>query len=158
MATSTGPATFEVVREATIAASPDAIFDQLEDFHRWMAWSPWESVDPNMARTFGGPESGVGASYEWKGNRKAGEGRMEIVDSSRPSSLTVGLSFLKPFKSHNTVVFTLEPAGAATMVTWSMTGPKTFVTRVMGIFTSMDKMVGPDFEKGLAQLKVVAEA
>ena len=150
--------TFEVVRQATVSAAPDAIFDHLEDFHRWTAWSPWERIDPDMARTYEGPDSGVGAAYGWKGNRKAGQGRMEIVESHRATSLTIKLAFLKPFKSESTVVFTLVPDGDATGVTWAMTGPKTFMTRVMGIFTSMDKVVGPDFEKGLAQLKQLVEA
>ena len=155
---SANKAVFEVVRTATVSAPPDAIFDQLEDFHRWTAWSPWERVDPDMTRTYEGPDSGVGAASGWKGNRKAGEGRMEIAESHRATSLTVRLEFLKPFKSQSTVVFTLAPEGDATNVTWAMTGSKTFMTRVMGIFTSMDKLIGPDFEKGLAQLKALVEA
>lgn len=153
-----GKPTFEVVRQATISAAPDAIFDQLEDFHRWTAWSPWERIDPAMIRTYEGPDSGLGAAYEWQGNRKAGQGRMEIVDARRATSLTIKLAFLKPFKSASTVVFTLVPDGDATGVTWAMTGPKTFTTRLIGVFTSMDKVVGPDFEKGLAQLKALVEA
>jgi hypothetical protein len=151
-------ATFEVVRTATISAPPDAIFDQLDDFHRWTGWSPWEHVDPNMNRDYEGPDSGVGAAYAWQGTRKAGAGRMEIVASRRATSLTIHLAFLRPFSSESTVVFTLVPKGDATIVTWAMTGPKTFVTRLMGVFTSMDKMIGADFEKGLAKLKGLVEA
>ena len=152
------PATYEVVRQAKVMAAPDAIFDQLEDFHRWPAWSPWESIDPDMVRTYEGQGLGVGAAYGWKGNRKAGEGRMEVIESHRPSSIRIALTFVKPFKSKNTIDFSLVREGDATLVTWTMTGPKTLMTRVMGIFTSMDKLVGPDFEKGLAQLKAVVEA
>ncbi len=158
MAESVGAPTFQVLRHTTIAAPPDAIFGHLDDFHRWTAWSPWEAVDPTMWRGYEGAPSGAGAVYEWKGTRKAGEGRMEIVESQVPSKLVINLEFRKPFSSKSTVTFTLEPTGDTTLVTWSMTGPKTLMTRVMGIFMSMDKMVGPDFEKGLAELKTVAES
>jgi carbon monoxide dehydrogenase subunit G len=106
-----------------------------------------------MTRTFSGADAGVGAVYEWKGNRKAGEGRMEITAADEPSGVTLALDFLKPFKSSNTTRFQLEPEGDSTRVTWTMQGPKTFVTKVMGIFTSMDKLIGKDFEKGLTQLE-----
>jgi hypothetical protein len=104
-----------------------------------------------MTRTFSGPESGVGAVYEWNGNRKVGQGRMEIIADS-PLEVVVALSFIKPFKSSNTTTFSLQPEGVGTHVTWTMVGPKTFVTKVMGIFKSMDAMVGPDFDKGLRRL------
>lgn len=127
------------------------------DFRKWGKWSPWDEMDPNMEKTFSGSDSGVGAKYSWTGNRKVGEGRMEILEASEPSRIHVALDFLKPFKSSNTNTFTLQPKGDSTDVTWSMTGPMTLMTRVMGIFKSMDKMVGPDFEKGLQMLKEVAE-
>ncbi len=158
MTESVGGSTFEVVRTTNIAAPPDVIFGHLDDFHRWTDWSPWEAIDPTMWRGYEGAPSGTGAVYEWKGNRKAGEGRMEIIDSQAPSKLLISLEFRKPFSSKSTATFTLEPTGDTTAVTWSMTGPKTRMTRVMGVFMSMDKMMGPDFEKGLAQLKVVAES
>ena len=158
MTASDSGATFVVERQTTIAASPDAIFGHLDDFHHWTGWSPWEAIDPTMWRGYEGAPSGVGAVYEWKGTRKAGEGRMEIADSQAPSKLVINLEFRKPFSSKSTTTFTLKPSGDATVVTWSMTGPKSFMTRVMGIFMSMDKMVGPDFEKGLAQLKVIVES
>ncbi len=157
MSGSDARATFEVERRTTISASPEAIFRQLEDFHHWAAWSPWEDKDPNLQRTYAGSESGVGARYEWIGNRKAGEGRMVIAEVQSPSDLTITIEFFKPFKSEGTVRFVLDPEGDGTRVTWSMTGPKTFGTRVMGLFMSMDKAIGPDFEKGLARLKAVAE-
>jgi uncharacterized protein YndB with AHSA1/START domain len=149
---------FEVVREATIAAPPPAVFPLIADFHRWREWSPWEDIDPDMQRTFSGAASGVGAVYEWSGNRKAGRGRMEITHADAPNRVQIALQFLKPFTSSNTTTFDLHEAGQGTLVTWRMVGPKTFMTRLMGIFTSMDKMVGPDFEKGLARLTQAAEA
>jgi hypothetical protein len=110
-----------------------------------------------MQRSYSGADAGVGAGYSWSGNRKAGEGSMEIIDAVEPSSVRIALEFLKPFKSSSTTAFALKPQGDATEVTWTMTGPKTLVTRVMGVFKSMDSMIGPDFEKGLAKLKGATE-
>jgi uncharacterized protein YndB with AHSA1/START domain len=145
-------ATFEVTREATIAAPPERVYELLSDFHRWVEWSPWEALDPDLQRTYSGAPSGVGAVYEWSGNRKAGQGRMEITGATPPKHLEIALQFLKPFKSSNTTTFELEDSDGITVVTWRMIGPKTLATRVMGIFTSMDKLVGRDFERGLANL------
>ncbi|HET9601353.1 MAG TPA: SRPBCC family protein [Acidimicrobiales bacterium] len=145
--------TYTVERQALIPAPPARVYAALADFHDWPNWSPWEGLDPDMTRTFSGADAGVGAVYEWKGNRKAGEGRMEITAAEEPSGVTLALDFLKPFKSSSTTRFRLEPEGDGTRVTWTMQGPKTFVTKVMGIFTSMDKLIGKDFEKGLSQLE-----
>jgi uncharacterized protein YndB with AHSA1/START domain len=147
---------FEVTRDVTIAAPPAAVFVLLVDFHRWTEWSPWEDLDPNLARTYSGPTSGVGAVYEWVGNRKAGQGRMEITAAEAPSRLVIALQFIKPFTSSNTTTFLLDERDDGTHVTWRMVGPKTFMTRLMGVFMSMDKMVGRDFERGLARLSEVA--
>ena len=150
--------TYTVERSATIAAEPEQIYERIADFHQWMAWSPWEDLDPNQERTFSGAESGVGARYAWSGNRKAGRGRMEITEAQPPTQVRIALDFEKPFKSANTIDFFLTQEGPnATRVRWTMIGPKTLTTKVMGLFTSMDKMVGPDFEKGLARLKDVVE-
>jgi hypothetical protein len=146
------PSTYKVERRQHIAAPPEAVRERIVDFHRWEAWSPWHDLDPDMRQTYTGPESGVGAGYAWEGNRRAGKGSMEIVGADE-SRVTIDLRFLKPFKARNTTEFLLEPEGGGTLVTWTMTGPKTFVTKVMGIFKSMDKMIGPDFEKGLARLQ-----
>lgn len=148
--------TYVVERQERINAPAPAILDRIVDFRRWGAWSPWEGLDPNLQRTYSGPDAGTGAVYEWAGNRKAGKGRMEIT-GVEPDKVTIDLQFLKPFKSHSTTVFGLRPDGDATTVTWTVTGPKTLMTKIMGIFTSMDKMIGPDFEKGLQQLKADAE-
>jgi uncharacterized protein YndB with AHSA1/START domain len=149
---------YEVVRSTTIAAPAATVHGLIDDFHRWPGWSPWEDIDPGMRRTYAGADSGVGAVYEWSGNRKAGEGRMEITESTEPSRVVIALEFIKPFKSSNTTTFELQEQDGTTTVTWRMVGPKTFATKVMGIFKSMDKMIGPDFEKGLAQLTAAAEA
>ncbi len=148
----TGSSEYEVQRSATVAASPQVVFDLIADFHRWSEWSPWEDIDPAMQRTFSGAASGVGAVYEWDGNRKAGQGRMEITGADAPSCVEVAIQFIKPFKSSSTATFDLAGSGDSTNVTWRMVGPKTIATRIMGIFKSMDKMIGPDFEKGLDRL------
>jgi uncharacterized protein YndB with AHSA1/START domain len=151
--------TYTVERSATIAAPPEQIYPHLADFHAWTAWSPWEDLDPNQQRTFSGAESGTGAAYAWSGNRKAGKGNMKITETQPPNKIDVDLYFEKPFKSSNTFAFTLTPINEnATKVTWTMVGPKTPMTKIMGVFTSMDKMVGPDFERGLARLKTLLEA
>ena len=147
---------FEVVREATIAAPRATVYGLLADFHRWPEWSPWEELDPNMRRTLSGAQSGTGAVYEWEGNRKAGAGRMEITNAESPSRVQINLQFLKPFKVTNTAIFELTERDGGTHVTWRMVGKKTFLTRVMEIFSSMDKMIGRDFEKGLVQLNEAA--
>jgi uncharacterized protein YndB with AHSA1/START domain len=151
--------TYTVERSATIAAEPQRIYDCLADFHEWMKWSPWEDLDPNQQRTFSGAESGTGAAYAWSGNRKAGKGTMKITDVQPPNKVDIALEFEKPFKSSNTIRFRLSPINEkATKVSWTMVGPKTLMTKIMGLFTSMDKMVGPDFERGLARLKTLLEA
>ncbi len=152
--------TFTVERTTVIDAPPRRVFEQVADFHKWRAWSPWEDIDPDMRRSYSGAGAGTGAVYEWSGNRKAGAGRMQITRADEPSLVHVDLRFTKPFKSENDMRMTFAPegpTGAQTRVTWTLVGPTTFMTKVMGIFTSMDKMVGPDFEKGLRQLKAVAE-
>lgn len=150
--------TYTVQRDIVIAAPAATIYESVVDFHRWEGWSPWEDTGANMARTYGGADSGVGATYSWQGNRKVGEGTMKIVGAEDGAEVRIDLEFVKPFKARNDIVFTLAPADDGTRVTWAMTGRKTFMARVMSIFWSMDKAVGRDFEKGLARLKAVAES
>ncbi len=150
--------TYTVSRSATIDAPPEQVYAHIVDLRKMEAWSPWEKMDPNMTKTYSGAESGVGARYSWAGNRKVGEGSMEITDVKENSKVEMALEFLKPFKASNTTSLELTPDGDGTRVTWAMTGRKTLMTRVMGIFKSMDAMVGPDFEAGLATLKEVAES
>jgi uncharacterized protein YndB with AHSA1/START domain len=144
--------TYTVERSATIAAPPERVYDVVADFRQWRRWSPWEDLDPNLQRTYGGAESGRGAVYEWSGNKKAGQGRMEIVDAEPPSRIGIALDFLKPFKSSNTTTFTFTPEGDGTRVRWSMTGPRPLMMRLFGFLFDPEKMIGRDFEKGLARL------
>ena len=153
----TKPDTFRVQRVASIKAPPEKIFALINDFNSWGAWSPWEKKDPTMKRTLGATTSGKGAVYAWEGNSEVGQGRMEITESSPPSRVAIQLDFVKPFETHNVVDFTLQPKGDATNVTWAMHGASPYVSKLMGIIFNMDKMIGRDFEDGLANLKAIAE-
>lgn len=150
-------ANYRVSRSTSIAADPALVHRLVNDFHEWQAWSPWEGLDPDLDRTYSGPDSGVGAHYAWSGNRKAGRGTMEITRST-PEQIDVALAFLKPFKSVSDVSFELAPAGHGTEVTWVMTGEQQGLAAVLGKVVPMDRLVGKDFEKGLARLKAAAEA
>lgn len=148
---------YTVIRTATIAAPPERVRDLLRDFHEWKAWSPWEDVDPAMDRTYTGADSGVGAHYAWEGNKKAGKGWMRIT-RDEPGTVGADLHFDKPFPADSTFVFTLTPSGAdATTVEWRLDGALSPLMRVFSLVKSMDSLVGPDFERGLARLKRVAE-
>jgi uncharacterized protein YndB with AHSA1/START domain len=149
--------TYTVERSTTIDAPPERIYQHIANFHSWRSWSPWEGVDPDLRRTYSGPDTGPGATYTWEGNRKAGAGRMEIVEAVEPARVRIDLHFLKPFKARNETVFTIRPEGSGSRLTWTMTGRKTLATKIMGIFKSMDAMIGPDFERGLASLKSTVE-
>jgi Polyketide cyclase / dehydrase and lipid transport len=151
------PADFRITRTRTIAAAPSAVFPHVNDFHNWGAWSPWEKLDPQMKKTYDGSPAGVGAMTSWSGNNKVGEGRMTI-EESRPSELVrIKLEFLRPFKATNTAEFTFKPEGNQTLMTWSMIGKRNFMMKGFCLFMNMDKLVGGDFEKGLANLKAVVE-
>jgi hypothetical protein len=152
------PADFRITRTATISASPPTVFAQVNDFHRWQAWSPWAKLDPAMNQNYEGPPAGTGAIYTWAGNNKVGEGRLTITDSQPSDLIRIRLEFLRPWKATNATEFTFKPQGDQTVVTWTMTGQKNLMLKAFGLFTSMDKMAGGDFEKGLAQMKAVAEA
>lgn len=152
------PADFRVTRSATIAAPAPAVFAQVNDFHKWDAWSPWAKLDPNMKTTHEGPPTGTGAVYSWTGNKDVGEGRMTLTESSATDLIRIKLEFIKPFTATNTTEFSFKPEADKTLVTWSMFGENNFMAKAFGLFMNMDKMVGGDFEKGLAQLKSVAEA
>jgi hypothetical protein len=152
----TRPDSFSVERRIVIQAPPEKIQPLIADFHRWADWSPWEKLDPAMKRTFGGASAGVGATYGWQGNKDVGSGRME-VKSAAADKVSIQLDFIEPFEGHNTADFLLTPKDGGTEVRWVMFGPATYVTKLMGVFVSMDSMIGKDFEKGLAQLKTAAE-
>jgi hypothetical protein len=152
----TRPNSFSVERRTVIQAPPEKIQPLLADFHRWSDWSPWEKLDPAMNRSFGGPPAGVGATYAWKGNKDVGSGYM-AVKAVTPEKVTIQLDFIEPFEGHNTTDFVLTPQGAGTEVRWVMAGPTPFISKLMGVFVSMDTLIGKDFEKGLLQLKAAAE-
>lgn len=154
----TRPDSYTVSRSVEMAAPPAMVFAQVNDFHKWGAWSPWAKLDPNQKTTFGGAESGTGATYAWEGNDDVGAGRMTIEDSSPDAKVKIKLEFLKPFPSNADTSFTFEAAGAGTKATWTMEGHNNFMSKAFGLFVSMDSMIGKDFEKGLAQMKTVAEA
>ena len=144
---------YRVDRSARIDAPPDKVFALLNDFRQWPKWSPWEELDPDMNRTHSGATSGKGAIYEWNGNKKVGQGRMEITESVPSQKLALKLDFIKPFEAHNVTEFTLTPQGSGTDLNWAMIGSKPYMMKVMGLFMNLDNMVGRDFEKGLAKLK-----
>jgi Polyketide cyclase / dehydrase and lipid transport len=148
--------TFRIARSTTIAAPPELIAPHIQDFRAWEKWSPYEKLDPQMKKTFSGAERGVGASYAWEGNSKAGAGSMTIT-SATPQKVALALKFTKPMRSENTAEFSFEPDGAGTRVTWTMTGPKSLMMKVMGIFMNMDKMIGQAFDEGLGTLKELVE-
>jgi carbon monoxide dehydrogenase subunit G len=153
----TKPNTFSVQRAATVKAPPEKIFPLINDFHQWVTWSPYENKDPAMKRSYSGAESGKGAVYGWEGNKNVGSGRMEILDTSAPTKIVIKLDFFTPFEGHNTAEFTMLPQGDVTNVTWVMHGPAVFISKVMQVFMNLDKMIGKDFEVGLANLKRLAE-
>jgi hypothetical protein len=151
------PDTFSVRRAATVRAPAEKIFPLINDFHRWGTWSPYENRDPAMKRSYSGPANGVGAVYGWDGNNNVGAGRMEILDASAPAKIVIKLDFFKPFEGHNTAEFTMLPQGDATNVTWVMHGPASFMSKLMQVFMNLDRMIGKDFEIGLANLKRLTE-
>lgn len=148
--------TYVVERRILVHAPVARVHERVHDFHQWVTWSPWEGVDPELDRVYSGPDSGVGARYAWSGNRKAGRGSMRITGAS-PERVEVLLEFLKPFRSTAEVTFALAPTEAGTEVTWRMQGEQTGLMGVVGRVVPMDRLIGPDLEKGLARLKAVAE-
>ena len=153
----TRPDSFSVQRTTTIRAPADKVFALIADFRRWSEWSPWEKLDPELKRVFSGPAAGPGAVYEWSGNSKVGAGRMEVLKAMPASRVDIKLDFIKPFEGHNVTEFTLTPKGENTQVDWVMHGPAPYISKLMGVFVSMDSMIGKDFEAGLANMKAVAE-
>ena len=153
----TRPATFRIQRSIRIAAPREQLYAYVSDLHNFDAWSPWGALDPAMRKAHFGAAGGVGAGYEWQGNNKVGHGRMEITDAVEPARVVIKLDFLKPFEAHNTAEYLLAASGEGTEFTWAMHGSNNFVSKLMGLFFSMDRMVGGQFEQGLASLKTLAE-
>lgn len=152
------PADFTITRNTTIAAPPGVVFGHINNLHQWEAWSPWAKLDPTMKQTYDGPPEGVGASHSWNGNNKVGEGKMTITESTPAERVALRLEFLRPMRAVNQSVFTLKPDAAGTVVTWTMTGTNGFMGKAFDMVMNMDRMLGKDFEKGLASLKAAAEA
>lgn len=152
------PDDFKVSRSATMKAPPAAVFEQVNDFHKWEAWSPWAKMDPNAKSTFEGPTSGKDAKFSWAGNSEVGEGSMTIVESQPNDVVRIKLDFVKPFAGANDVEFTLKPQGDQTAVTWSMAGKTNFMTKAIGLFMDCEQMVGDQYDQGLANIKAIVEA
>jgi uncharacterized protein YndB with AHSA1/START domain len=152
------PSEFRVARTATIDAPVPVVFAQVNDFHRWAAWSPYDKRDQAMRKTYEGAPAGTGAIYAWAGNKEVGEGRSTITESRPNELIRIRLEFARPFKATSTAEFTFRPEGDRTAVTWSLTGRNNFMVKAIGLFMDMDRMIGGDFEQGLAQMKSVAEA
>lgn len=151
------PSEFRLARSATMNAPAGAVFAQVNDFHNWRAWSPWERLDPELKRTYEGAPAGVGAAYSWVGNKKVGAGRMTITESRANELIRIKLEFFKPFKAINVTEFVFQPVAQQTSVTWSMTGTFNVISKIFCVFMNMDKMVGKNFEEGLANMKSVVE-
>jgi hypothetical protein len=151
------PADYLLARSTTIKAPAAQVFALVNDFHKWQQWSPWGALDPEMKVTYSGPDDGKGAIYHWTGNKQVGEGRMTITEARPIEFVQIQLDFIQPFASSSITEFTLKAEGEAVHVTWSMRGVNNFMEKAVCLIASMDKMVGPDFEKGLKQLKTLAE-
>ncbi len=154
---STKPDTLRVERSLTVKAPAEKIFPLINDLHSWAIWSPYEKIDPAMKKTHSGSVSGVGAIYGWEGNSDIGKGRMEILESNPFSKIGIQLDFFEPFEAHNSAEFRLEPKGEFTKITWIMSGPANYLSRIMCVFIDMDKMIGENFETGLSNLKNITE-
>jgi uncharacterized protein YndB with AHSA1/START domain len=152
------PSTYQVNRTLTMNAAPEAVYPVISDFHKWDGWSPWAKIDPAMKTAYEGPTAAPGSIYKWVGNDQVGEGQMTILETQPPERVKIKLDFLKPFASTSITEFTVQPAAGGSNVSWTMSGDSSFIAKGFGLFMGgMDKMIGPDFEKGLAQMKVLVE-
>ena len=152
------PGEYKVTRSAVVNAPPEKVFDQVNDLHKWDAWSPWAKLDPNMQKSYAGPESGQGSTYSWSGNDQVGEGKLTIAESHPSQHVKLDLEFIKPWQAKSSTEFMFTPEGNGTKVTWTMSGSNNFTGKAFGMLMNMDKMIGNDFDKGLAQLKAVSES
>jgi hypothetical protein len=152
------PSDFAISRSRVVAAPADVVHSYVNDFRKWVEWSPWEKRDPALKREYSGPPAGPGAAYHWVGNSEVGEGRMTITESTPGRSVTIRLEFIKPWTATNTARFDFAPSGAGTNVTWTMRGEKNFMAKAVGLLMDVDKMIGTDFERGLAGLDAASAA
>ena len=152
------PSEFKLNRSQKMNAAPKIVFEQVNDFHKWQVWSPWAKKDPQAKGTFEGAPAGEGAQFSWDGNKEVGAGRMTITESRPNELIRMNLEFFKPFKAAHNAEFTFTPEGEGTVMSWTMSGKQNFVGKAMCMFMNMDKMVGGDFEKGLAEIKTISES
>jgi len=152
------PKEFRIARSVTIAAPAAVVFDQINDFHKWDKWSPWAKMDPDAKNSFEGPASGVGAAFAWDGNSQVGAGKMTVTESRPGELLRIQMEFIKPFAATHTVEFIFKPQGTDTVLTWSMAGENSFMAKAVTLIMNCDKMVGGQYEKGLAEIKSLSEA
>jgi hypothetical protein len=151
------PDEFRISRNAAIYAPVHDVFEQVNDLHKWQAWSPWAKLDPNASNTFEGPQAGMGSSMEWNGNSKVGAGKMTVTHSKPYELIQMKLEFFRPFKAVNQTVFTFAPNGNHTQVSWTMTGRSNFVGKAMNLIMNCDKMVGGQFEQGLNNMRAAVK-
>jgi len=153
----TRPDVFRVERSVSIAASPDKIRPLINDMHAFNSWNPYNRKDPAMKSTYRGPQAGPGAAYDFDGNGEVGKGSLQIIEPSGPDTVSMQLNMIAPMEGRNLIDFRLRPEGQGTRVTWSMHGPTPYVAKVLHVIFDMDKMIGRDFDSGLASLKALAE-
>jgi len=153
----TRPSEYKVERSLLMGVQASEIYRRVVTFRKWTSWSPWANLDPSMTVEYSGPKGAVGSVYYWKGNDKVGEGRMTMTGAVKDQLVEIKLEFIKPWEQTSKTSFTFQPEGPGTKVTWSMSGERDLVGKLFGLFMDMDKMVGPDFEKGLQALKTQAE-
>jgi uncharacterized protein YndB with AHSA1/START domain len=152
------PNEFRVSRSATMAAPAERVFAQVNDFHKWDAWSPWAKLDPNAKNSFSGPDAGERATFGWSGNEQVGEGKMTITESKPNELIRLKLIFTKPMEDSSDTEFTFKPEGTGTKVTWTMSGVyKDFMSKAICMCMNMDKMMGEKFDEGLASMKAIVE-
>jgi hypothetical protein len=151
------PSDFRVSRSATMAAPPAAIFEQVNDLHKWDAWSPWAKLDPNAKNSFEGPSTGEGSILRWDGNSDVGAGSMTILESEPNERVRIKLDFIRPFEGTSDVEFMLKPEGDQTAVTWSMAGKNNFIAKAISLVMDCEKMIGDSYDQGLANIKKIVE-
>lgn len=152
------PSDYRVTRTMVMSAPAATVFAQIDDFHRWQAWSPWAKRDPAAKASFDGPASGKGAVFAWSGNNEVGAGRMTLTESRPAEAVTIKTDFVKPFVGNSYSDFSLKAEGSGTAVSWTISGQHDFIAKAIGLFVSMDKVLGGEMEKGLASMKQLVEA
>ena len=153
----TKPDSVHVERKAVVAAAPARVFPYLEDPRKTQEWSPWEKKDPNIKKTFTGAARGAGAVYAWEGNKEVGSGVATITAVEPDKSVTMDLHFITPMEGRSVAKYELTPVAGGTEVRWTIDGPSPYLSKLMCVFMDMDKMIGGEFEKGLAALKAIVE-